>query len=233
MTGYTQGNEILIIEWSLQLTRRQLLEVPKPMWAHSLLSKIATFIMELRLGDSKEKIYGWDWKAVKLPIQNWADYFLWQLMFCQASYWVWGANAKWVKNTYYLHIYGHFLLSDGCYFLSYRYNLVCVAHYFWQYMYDSLKEGVSFTNKFNYYKLCAWQTFEFSLQNTVAISNIIAFNWGIITFVSHGLICYKRHWSVNNEVDIYQYNSAKDKTTKFCDSITPISVIWFSNLSVK
>ena len=53
-------------------------------------------------------------------------------------------SAKWVKNTYYLHIYGHFMLSDGCYFLSYRYNLVCVAHYFWQYMYDSLSYQYNF-----------------------------------------------------------------------------------------
>ena len=35
-------------------------------------------------------------------------------------------------------IHGHYILSDGCYFLSYRYNLVCVAHYFLPYRYDSL-----------------------------------------------------------------------------------------------
>ena len=37
-----------------------------------------------------------------------------------------------------IYTYGHYILSDGCYFLPYRYNLVCVAHYFLPYRYDSL-----------------------------------------------------------------------------------------------
>ena len=47
------------------------------------------------------------------------------------------------KNTI-IYIYGHYILSDGCYILSFRYNLVCVAHYLLPYRYDSLSYQYNF-----------------------------------------------------------------------------------------
>ena len=43
-----------------------------------------------------------------------------------------------VRKKHLIFTYGHYILSGGCYLLSYRYNLVSVAHYFLPYWYDSL-----------------------------------------------------------------------------------------------
>ena len=48
-------------------------------------------------------------------------------------------------------LYGHYILSDGGYFPSYRYNLVCVAHYFLPYR--SSEFVVELVNNDSYYKI--------------------------------------------------------------------------------
>ena len=63
-----------------------------------------------------------------------------------------------VGKQHLLFTYGYYILCDGCYFLSYRFNLVYVANCFLPYRYDSLS--------YQYNNLCDAYYFLCIIQNS-------------------------------------------------------------------
>ena len=98
------------------------------------------------------------------------------------------------STTPIIYIYGHYIISDGCYFLSYSYNLDCVAHYFLPCRYDSLSYQQNFL----------WEAYYFFcyIQNSVHH----AFN---LLFHGYILFCYSCYSLCDIHYEIFHWNFQK------------------------